>query len=127
MGIIWGGARHIFFIHHVTWSVNPVCHQWGPKPFNPHDFHPQPRDLRHPHPGRGLAQHPQPLIDLGPSRPVWWQLNAGYLVSRVLSFVGLAWDLKSLSPVRAEVNHRGQARREVANTPSLPTAGVLDA
>ena len=25
-GLLWGGLVRIFFVHHVTWSVNSVCH-----------------------------------------------------------------------------------------------------
>ncbi len=30
------GAR-IFLVHHVTWSVNSICHLWGTRPFASHD------------------------------------------------------------------------------------------
>jgi stearoyl-CoA desaturase (delta-9 desaturase) len=32
-GLIWGGLVRIFFVHHVTWSVNSVCHTWGTRPY----------------------------------------------------------------------------------------------
>ena len=32
-GLIWGGLVRIFFVHHVTWSVNSVCHTWGSRPY----------------------------------------------------------------------------------------------
>ncbi len=28
-GLLWGGLVRIFFVHHVTWSVNSVCHTFG--------------------------------------------------------------------------------------------------
>ena len=28
-GLLWGGLVRIFFVHHVTWSVNSVCHFFG--------------------------------------------------------------------------------------------------
>jgi len=37
LGFIWGGLVRIFLVHHVTWSVNSVCHIWGSHPFNCHD------------------------------------------------------------------------------------------
>jgi len=30
---VWGGLVRIFFVHHVTWCVNSVCHVWGDRPF----------------------------------------------------------------------------------------------
>jgi len=32
-GLVWGGLVRIFFVHHVTWSVNSVCHTWGTRPY----------------------------------------------------------------------------------------------
>lgn len=94
LGLIWGGLVRIFFVHHVTWSINSVCHLWGKRPFacgdesrnnflfgilawgegwhnNHHAF---PTSVRH-----GLA---------------WWQFDLSYLVVRLLSFLGLAWSLR---------------------------------
>src|SRR5215471_6493804 len=36
-GLIWGGLVRIFFVHHVTWSVNSVCHTWGSRPYTTDD------------------------------------------------------------------------------------------
>ncbi|HUZ85305.1 MAG TPA: fatty acid desaturase, partial [Gaiellales bacterium] len=33
LGLVWGGLVRIFFNHHVTWSVNSICHFFGRKPF----------------------------------------------------------------------------------------------
>lgn len=32
-GLLWGGFVRIFLTHHVTWSVNSVCHTFGQRPF----------------------------------------------------------------------------------------------
>ena len=29
MGLLWGGAVRIFFLHHITFSVNSLCHFFG--------------------------------------------------------------------------------------------------
>ena len=31
--LLWAGFVRIFFIHHVTWSINSVCHFWGRRRF----------------------------------------------------------------------------------------------
>lgn len=28
-GFIWGGLVRVFLVHHVTWSINSICHLWG--------------------------------------------------------------------------------------------------
>lgn len=36
-GLLWGGLVRIFFVHHVTWSVNSVCHFFGTRRFDTED------------------------------------------------------------------------------------------
>ncbi|MBV9169712.1 MAG: acyl-CoA desaturase [Chloroflexi bacterium] len=36
-GLLWGGLVRIFLVHHVTWSVNSVCHTFGGRPFETTD------------------------------------------------------------------------------------------
>src|SRR5213078_4449543 len=36
-GLVWGGLVRIFFVHHVTWSVNSVCHFFGSRRFDIED------------------------------------------------------------------------------------------
>jgi stearoyl-CoA desaturase (delta-9 desaturase) len=37
-GLVWGGLVRLFFNHHVTWSVNSICHFFGNLPFRTHDL-----------------------------------------------------------------------------------------
>ncbi|MCH7553794.1 MAG: acyl-CoA desaturase [Chloroflexi bacterium] len=32
-GLLWGGMVRIFLVHHITWSVNSVCHIFGSRPY----------------------------------------------------------------------------------------------
>jgi stearoyl-CoA desaturase (Delta-9 desaturase) len=32
-GLVWGGAVRILLLHHVTWSINSICHYWGRRRF----------------------------------------------------------------------------------------------
>ena len=32
-GLVWGGAVRIFLLHHVTFSINSICHFWGRRRF----------------------------------------------------------------------------------------------
>lgn len=106
MAMIWGGLLRVFFVHHVTWSVNSACHLWGRQPFNTHDesrnnavvgvlalgegwhntHHAFPASARH-----GLD---------------WWQLDASYLVIRVLAWLGLASDVKLPGRQRVDAKRR---------------------
>ncbi|HUR68955.1 MAG TPA: fatty acid desaturase [Candidatus Thermoplasmatota archaeon] len=37
LGVLWGGAVRLFLVHHITWSVNSVCHTFGKREFASHD------------------------------------------------------------------------------------------
>ena len=32
-GLLWGGLARVFLVHHVTWSINSICHLWGRQPY----------------------------------------------------------------------------------------------
>jgi stearoyl-CoA desaturase (Delta-9 desaturase) len=36
-GLVWGGLVRVFFNHHVTWSVNSICHTFGRQPYETPD------------------------------------------------------------------------------------------
>ncbi|PPK65244.1 fatty acid desaturase [Actinokineospora auranticolor] len=36
-GFLWSGLARVAFLHHVTWSVNSVCHMVGDRPFTSRD------------------------------------------------------------------------------------------
>jgi stearoyl-CoA desaturase (delta-9 desaturase) len=94
LGFIWGGLVRIFFVHHVTWSVNSVCHFWGAQPF-PHGDHSKNNFLF------GLLAMGEGWHNNHHAFPTsarhglqWWQIDLSYFVIRVLKLLGLAWEVK---------------------------------
>jgi stearoyl-CoA desaturase (delta-9 desaturase) len=97
-GFLWGGLARIFLVHHITWSINSLCHLSGSQPYNTSDdsrnnalcallalgegwhnnHHAFPTSARH-----GLA---------------WWQVDATYMLLRGLAACGLIWDVKLPAP-----------------------------
>ena len=37
LGFFWGSLVRVALVHHVTWSINSVCHVWGQRPFETRD------------------------------------------------------------------------------------------
>jgi stearoyl-CoA desaturase (delta-9 desaturase) len=90
-GLVWGGFARIFFQHHITWSVNSICHFTGSRRFRVkdesrnvwwlswisfgeswhHNHHAFPSSAFH-----GLKA---------------WELDIGGLVIRLMRRVGLVW------------------------------------
>jgi len=99
-GFIWGGLVRIFLVHHVTWSVNSVCHFFGKRRFHVddrstnvawlalvslgeswhHNHHAFPRSAEH-----GLRR---------------WELDPSALIIRALERFGLAWRVVRIAPER---------------------------
>jgi stearoyl-CoA desaturase (delta-9 desaturase) len=94
LGLLWGGLARIFLVHHVTWSINSICHLWGQQPYQLRDdsrnnfivgvlalgegwhnnHHAFPTSARH-----GLR---------------WWQIDVSYWVIWTLARMRLAWNVK---------------------------------
>jgi stearoyl-CoA desaturase (delta-9 desaturase) len=101
-GLLWGGAVRMFLLHHVTYSINSICHVFGRRPFETRDrsgnvgwlalaslgeswhnnHHAFPTSAHH-----GLRRS---------------QIDLSALVIRGLERAGLAWDVKRAAP-RADV------------------------
>jgi stearoyl-CoA desaturase (Delta-9 desaturase) len=114
-GLLWGGLVRVFFVHHVTWSINSVCHFTGRRRFDVddhstnvfwlalptmgeswhHNHHAFPRSARH-----GLR---------------WWELDVSALMIAAMERLGLAWNVIRIAPER-------QAQRELPAPASEATA-----
>ena len=109
LGFIWGGLARVFLVHHVTWSINSVCHLWGTRPFRSHD-----ESRNNPIFGiLGLGEgwhnnhHAFPTSARHGLR--WWEFDASYLIIRGLELVGLAWKVKVPEPHVIERRARATA------------------
>jgi stearoyl-CoA desaturase (Delta-9 desaturase) len=101
-GYIWGGLVRIFFVHHVTWSVNSVCHFFGSRRFDVedestnvgwlavlslgeswhHNHHAFPRSAYH-----GLR---------------WYEIDPSGLMISGMQRLGLAWNVVRITPERQQ-------------------------
>jgi stearoyl-CoA desaturase (delta-9 desaturase) len=99
-GLLWGGAVRIFVVHHLTYSINSLCHVFGRRPFDTDD---QSRNLAWLAPFTfGEAWHnnhhafPTSAIQ-GLGR---LQFDPSALVIRGLERMGLVWNVVRVSPER---------------------------
>jgi stearoyl-CoA desaturase (Delta-9 desaturase) len=99
-GLLWGGAVRILVVHHVTYSINSLCHFFGKQAFDTGDE------------SRNLAwlsfftfgeawhnnHHAFPTsYEHGMHR---WQFDPSRWVIRGLEKMGLVWDVVRISPER---------------------------
>ncbi len=97
-GLFWGGAVRIFLLHHVTFSINSICHFWGRRRFASRDesrnvwwlswisFGESWHNNHHAFPTS--AFHGLRRLEIDPGGWVIWTLEK----------LGLAWDVVRIPP-----------------------------
>ncbi|HZK16361.1 MAG TPA: fatty acid desaturase, partial [Solirubrobacterales bacterium] len=89
-GLLWGGLVRIFFVHHITWSVNSVCHFLGSRRFETDDRSTNVFWLALPSLGESWHHNhhafPRSAV-LGLKR---WELDPSALIITAMEKVGLA-------------------------------------
>ncbi len=95
---LWGGLVRVFFLHHITWSINSICHFFGRRPFNSNDMSTNNWLLSVISFGEAWHNNHHAF----PSSPIHglekWQPDPAGLLIRGMAKVGLAYDLKEPSP-----------------------------
>jgi stearoyl-CoA desaturase (Delta-9 desaturase) len=106
-GLLWGGLVRLFLVHHVTWSVNSLGHVWGTRPYKSDDHSRNNFLIGILALGEGWhnTHHAFPTSARHGLR--WWQPDVSYYLIRLMSWLGLAWNIKL--PTRAA---QLQARRQ---------------
>ncbi len=95
---IWGSLVRIFMLHHVTWSINSICHFYGDRPYQTTDFSTNNWMLSLISLGESWHNnhHAFPTSAVHGLRPHQIDLSAGFI--RLLRALGLAWNIKVVSP-----------------------------
>ena len=99
-GLLWGGLVRIFFVHHVTWSVNSVCHFLGSRRFEVEDQSTNVFWLALPSLGESWHHnhHAFPRSAVHGLRR--WELDPSALLIAAMEKVGLAWNVIRIPPER---------------------------
>lgn len=99
-GLLWGGLVRIFFVHHVTWSVNSVCHYFGTRRYDTNDRSTNVFWLALPSLGESWHHnhHAFPRSAVHGLRR--WELDPSAMIIATLEKLGLAWNVVRISPER---------------------------
>jgi stearoyl-CoA desaturase (delta-9 desaturase) len=106
-GLLWGGLVRMLVVHHVTYSINSLCHFFGRKDFDTGD---ESRNLMWLSPftfGESWHNNHHAFPTSYRHGLKAWQLDISAAVIWVLEKTGLAWDVVRVSPKR-------QARKAIA-------------
>jgi stearoyl-CoA desaturase (delta-9 desaturase) len=98
--LLWGGLVRIFFVHHVTWSVNSICHFLGSRRFATDDRSTNVFWLALPSLGESWHHnhHAFPRSAVHGLRR--WELDPSGLIISALERVGLARNVIRITPER---------------------------
>ncbi len=109
MGLLWGGFVRLFMVHHVTWSINSVCHIWGSRPYDSHDHSRNNVIMGILAMGEGWHNNHHAFPTSARHGLAWWQFDSSYLLIKAMSWVGLAKNVKVPDAARLEAKDRTAA------------------
>jgi stearoyl-CoA desaturase (Delta-9 desaturase) len=99
-GMLWGGAVRMLVVHHVTYSINSLCHFFGRQAFETGD---ESRNLAWLAPftfGEAWHNNHHAFPTSYEHGMRWWQVDPSRGVINLLERTGLAWDVVRISPDR---------------------------
>ena len=98
LGLLWGGLVRIFFVHHVTFSINSICHIWGRRRFEVHDLSRNNSLCGFLALGEGWHNNHHAFPSSARHGLAWWEMDVSYLVIRLMTMTGLAWQMRVPTP-----------------------------
>jgi stearoyl-CoA desaturase (delta-9 desaturase) len=106
LGFLWGGLVRIFITHHVTWSINSVCHVFGRRPFRSGDYSTNNFVCGLLGFGEGWHNNHHAFPTSARHGMTWWQIDISWLVICAMYRLGLAWNIKVPHPRAMEAKRR---------------------
>jgi stearoyl-CoA desaturase (Delta-9 desaturase) len=99
-GLLWGGLVRVFFVHHVTWSVNSVCHFLGSRRFEVEDQSTNVFWLALPSLGESWHHNHHAFPRSAVHGLQRWELDPSAALIAGMERVGLAWNVIRIAPER---------------------------
>ncbi|HEU0019205.1 MAG TPA: acyl-CoA desaturase [Thermoleophilaceae bacterium] len=100
LALFWGGFVRVFFVHHITWSINSICHFFGSRRFATDDRSTNVAWLAVPSLGEAWHHNHHAFPRAAVQGLRWWELDISGLTIRALEKLGLAWNVITISPER---------------------------
>jgi stearoyl-CoA desaturase (delta-9 desaturase) len=105
--LLWGGLVRLFVLHHLTYSINSVCHVFGRRRFATTDESRNVFWLALPTFGEAWHNNHHAFPTSARHGLRRWELDPSALVIRGLEVTGLAWDVVRISPQRQQAKLHG--------------------
>ena len=107
--LLWGGAVRLLVLHHLTYSINSICHVFGRRTFATADESRNVFWLALPTFGEAWHNNHHAFPTSARHGLGRWQLDPSALVIRGLEACGLAWDVVRIGPDRRQSKALGMA------------------
>jgi stearoyl-CoA desaturase (delta-9 desaturase) len=101
-GLLWGGAVRLLVLHHVTFSINSLCHYFGRRRFATDDESRNLAWLALPSMGEAWHNNHHAFPTSAEHGMRVWEIDPSALVIRALEATGLAWDVRRIPRERQE-------------------------
>ena len=98
--LLWGGFVRIFFVHHVTWSVNSICHFLGSRRFDTDDHSTNVFWLSLPSLGESWHHNHHAFPRSAMHGLKRWEPDPSALIIAAMEKLGLARNVIRISPER---------------------------
>ena len=98
--LLWGGLVRVFFLHHITWSINSVCHFFGRRRFAVDDHSTNVAWLALPSLGESWHHNHHAFPRSARQGLRRWELDVSGLVIKGMERVGLAHNVVEIAPER---------------------------
>lgn len=92
-GVLWGGVVRVATVHHVTWSINSICHVMGTRPYDSPDVARNNAVFGVLGWGEGWHNNHHAFPNSAYLGHRWYQVDLGKYLLIVLTWFGLATDL----------------------------------
>src|SRR2546423_13624186 len=98
--LLWGGFVRVFFVHHVTWSINSVCHFFGRRRFDTDDLSTNVFWLALPSLGEARHHNHHAFPRSARHGLRWWEIDPSGLIILGMKKLGLASNVVLVSEER---------------------------
>ncbi len=109
-GLLWGGLVRVFLNHHITWSVNSICHTYGNRMFDTQDASRNNWLIGLLAMGEGWHNnhHAFPRSAFHGMR--WYQIDISSYIIWMLERVGLVWNVQRIPEERIQARLAREAQ-----------------
>ena len=106
--LLWGGLVRIFIVHHITWSINSICHFFGRRRFDTDDHSTNVFWLALPSLGEAWHHNHHAFPQSACQGLRWYEIDPSGWLILAMARLGLAWDVVRVTPERAREKLAGR-------------------